>query len=119
MLATFAAVSKGRAPETVHVEYFTPGNAPDVEGGFGVVLGRSGRSIPIPPGQTILDTLMSAGLDLPHSCKEGVCGTCEVRVIDGVPEHRDSVLTEAARAANRTVMICCSGSKSPTLTLDL
>ncbi len=83
------------------------------------VLARSGRSIPVPAGSTIIDALFAAGLDPPHSCLEGVCGTCETAVISGEPLHRDLVLTDAERAAGKTMMICCSGSKSATLVLDL
>ena len=54
-----------------------------------------------------------------HSCAEGVCGTCETRVIDGIPDHRDLFLSPEEQAANKTIMICCSGSKSGTPVLDL
>jgi vanillate O-demethylase ferredoxin subunit len=56
---------------------------------------------------------------MPHSCQQGICGQCEVRVIAGEPEHRDSVLSEAERASNQTVMVCCSRARSGALTLDL
>ena len=48
-----------------------------------------------------------------------MCGTCETKVLEGVPDHRDLILTDAERASNKTMMICCSGAKSPTLVLDL
>jgi len=54
-----------------------------------------------------------------RSCAEGVCGTCETRVIEGIPDHRDLFLSKEEQAANTTMMICCSGSKTPTLVLDL
>ncbi len=60
-----------------------------------------------------------AGIDAGHSCLEGVCGTCETKVIEGIPDHRDTVLTPAERASNRTIVICCSGSKTSRLVLDL
>ena len=90
-----------------------------IEGGFEVVLGRSGRSVPVPPGMTILDALIAAGLDPPCSCVQGVCGTCETRVLDGVPDHRDVILTPEERAEGRTMMICVSGAKTRRLVLDL
>ncbi len=43
----------------------------------------------------------------------------ETKVISGIPDHRDAILTESERAANKTMMVCCSGAKSPDLTLDL
>jgi ferredoxin len=88
-------------------------------GGFDVHLHRSGRIITVQPGDSILDALLDAGLDVSFSCIEGVCGTCETKVIDGIPDHRDSFLTDEEKADNSKIMICCSGSKSPVLTLDL
>lgn len=87
--------------------------------GFEVRLHRSGRTIAVPPGESILDILLDAGVNVAFSCTEGVCGTCETKVIDGIPDHRDSFLTDEEKAENSKIMICCSGSKSPVLTLDL
>ena len=53
------------------------------------------------------------------SCEEGICGSCETRIISGEPDHRDSILTETERQASKTMVICCSGSKSPRLVLDI
>jgi vanillate O-demethylase ferredoxin subunit len=87
--------------------------------GFEVRLHRCGRTIAVPPGESILDILLDAGVNVAFSCTEGVCGTCETKVIDGIPDHRDSFLTDEEKAENSKIMICCSGSKSPVLTLDL
>ncbi|HEY3793298.1 MAG TPA: 2Fe-2S iron-sulfur cluster binding domain-containing protein [Bradyrhizobium sp.] len=87
--------------------------------GFEVRLHRSGRTIVVQPGDSILDALLDAGVDVAFSCTEGVCGTCETRVIDGIPDHRDSFLADEERAGNSKIMVCCSRSKSPVLTLDL
>ena len=62
---------------------------------------------------------MRGGLTVPASCEQGVCGTCETRVLEGVPDHRDLLLTPAEKAEGRTLMICCSGSLSERLVLDL
>jgi vanillate O-demethylase ferredoxin subunit len=119
MLEAFEAAAKSRPSETVHVEYFTATEPPATEGGFVVVLAKSGREIAIPAGKTILAALKDEGLDLPHSCTEGVCGTCETKVIEGIPDHRDRILTDKERLANKSMMICCSGAKSEKLVLDL
>ena len=89
------------------------------EGGFIVELARSKRELTIPPGKSILQAVREAGIQVPHSCEEGVCGACETRVISGIPDHRDSILTDSERKENATMMICCSGSKSPKLVLDI
>ena len=92
---------------------------PAAEGGFEVKLARSNRTIKVPPGKTILDALLDAGIVVNHSCAEGVCGTCETRVVEGIPDHRDSFLSDEERAENSKIMICCSRSQTPVLVLDL
>ncbi len=119
MLSAFEAVTADLPRERVHVEYFTAKEPPAVTGGFKVVLAKSGREFVVPPGKTILDTLLDAGLDIPYSCMEGVCGTCETKVVEGTPDHRDLILTEDEHATGKIMMICCSGSKSEKLVLDL
>jgi tetrachlorobenzoquinone reductase len=119
MLEAFEAAAAARAADHVHVEYFKAREKPAVEGGFEVQLARSKRTIKVAAGETILDALLEAGIAANYACTEGVCGTCETRVIEGVPDHRDLFLSKEEQAANDTMMICCSGSKSPTLVLDL
>ncbi|MDD1534740.1 MULTISPECIES: PDR/VanB family oxidoreductase [unclassified Bradyrhizobium] len=119
MLEAFEKAIAGRPAEYVHVEYFQAKQAPAVDGGFEVRLARSNRTIAVEPGKTILNALLDAGIMANYSCSEGVCGTCETRVIEGIPDHRDLFLSPEEQAANKTIMICCSGSKSGTLVLDL
>ncbi len=87
--------------------------------GFDIRLQRSGRTLTVPPGETILDILLDNGVDVAFSCSDGVCGTCETTVIEGIPDHRDSFLSDEDKAGNNKIMICCSRSKTPVLTLDL
>ena len=122
MLQAFEQATQGRAPQRVHLERFAAAAAAAANGaqsGFDVVLARSGRTIRIEPGTSILEGCLAAGVDAPSSCHEGFCGTCETRVLEGEPEHADSVLSAAERAAGRSMMICCSRSRSATLVLDL
>ena len=119
MLKAFEDAMQGRPPEQVHVEYFTPKEQPNLAGGYVVVLTRSGREFQIPPGKSILTVLRDAGIDVPYSCEEGICGSCETTVISGSPDHRDSIMTERERARSKTMMICCSGCKGERLVLDL
>jgi vanillate O-demethylase ferredoxin subunit len=92
---------------------------PNSNGGFEVCLHRSGRTVTVPPGETILDILLDNGVNVSFSCSDGICGTCETRVIDGIPDHRDSFLSDEEKADNSKIMVCCSRSRSPVLTLDL
>jgi len=119
MLEAFEAASAGRPADHVHVEYFNAREAPATRGGFAVKLARSNRTIAVEAGKTILDALLDAGITANYACTEGVCGTCETRVLEGIPDHRDQFLSEEEQAANKSVMICCSGAKSRMLVLDL
>lgn len=119
MIEAFEHACRKLPPERVHAERFRAAEAPATEGGYTVRLARSGRLLAVVPGQTILATLKANGLHATSACQQGVCGECEVKVLAGTPDHRDLVLTPAERSAGRTMMICCSGSNTPELTLDL
>jgi tetrachlorobenzoquinone reductase len=119
MLKAFEAATANWPRDQIHVEYFTPKQEVAKTGGFVVELARSGQEFVIPEGKTILQVLLDAGVDADYSCELGICGACEQRVISGVPEHRDAILSEEEQAANTKVMICCAGSKSERLVLDL
>jgi len=119
-----AVLAEGRAQgwdeARLHREYFAAaptGTAGD--GGFELELASSGRVIPVAADQTALAALLAAGLDIPMSCEQGVCGTCLTRVISGQPDHRDMYLTEDEQAANDQFLPCCSRARSGRLVLDL
>ena len=119
MLEAFKRATAGLPPGAVHFEYFSPVEEAAREGGFEIVLARQGRTLLAPAGKTILEVLLSEKINVPFSCSDGVCGTCETRVLEGVPDHRDSFLTEEEKASNATIMLCCSGAKTSKLVLDL
>jgi ferredoxin-NADP reductase len=109
-------------PGALHLERFAPKPVAAAEGGersFEVVLARSGLTLTVPPDRSIFDVVEEAGVAVLGSCHEGICGTCEQFVLDGEPDHRDSVLSDEDRAANETMMICVSRATSDRLTLDL
>jgi len=119
MLQAFQQCTADRPRACVHLEYFSNAKEAASSGGFSVQLARQGLSLPVPAGQTILQTLLDAGVDVPHSCLDGVCGSCEVRVLAGEPDHRDLVLGPEEQARNDRMMICCSGCRGESLVLDL
>ncbi len=119
LLEVFLAATAGIEPARVHIERFA-GSAPAVSGKpIRVVLRRSQKTVVVEPGQTILRAIRAAGIDASYSCEQGVCGACEVGVLAGRVEHRDEVLSEAERASNTTMMICCSSALDDELVLDL
>ncbi|NKY64673.1 PDR/VanB family oxidoreductase [Gordonia rubripertincta] len=105
----------------VHVERFMPRAAPkgSEDEAFELELARSGRTINVPADRTIVAALEAVGVTIPTSCEEGICGTCETAVLGGLPEHRDSLLTDEERVLNDTMMPCVSRSRSSRLVLDL
>lgn len=105
--------------DRLHFEYFSAATDAANDGGYKVKLHRSGKLVEVAAGETMLDALLGAGVDVGFACYEGVCGTCRVTVLDGVPDHRDVFLTQEEKDANTSVMPCCSGARSPVLTLDL
>lgn len=84
-----------------------------------VELRRSGRTLTVPPGRSILHTVQEVGVEVLYSCAEGTCGTCETDIVEGAADHRDSVLTAEERAAGETLMICVSRCLGPRLVLDM
>ncbi|MFZ5565503.1 MAG: PDR/VanB family oxidoreductase [Pseudomonadota bacterium] len=104
----------------IHYEFFGAEVAKsDSDASFEIKLASSGRIVMVPKDQTVVQALAAAGVDIMISCEQGVCGTCLTRVIEGVPDHKDSYLTPEEQAANDQFTPCCSRSKTPRLVLDL
>ena len=86
---------------------------------FELVLARSSRTLTVEPGESVLQAVQAAGVEVLYSCTEGTCGTCETDVVEGRPDHRDSLLTEEERAVGDTMLICVSRCEGSRLVLDL
>lgn len=120
LLDDMVALHEARPAWKLHLERFeNPNKGVGDAAAFDLVLARSGKSYRIQPNESILDVLRRDGMNLEWSCCDGVCGTCEQLVVDGVPDHRDAVLTLEERKSNRHMMICVSRAITPSLTLDL
>jgi len=119
MLQAFERLTAKLPPEQVHLEYFQAKDTPVTAGGVQIELARSKKILTVSEGKTVLDAVLEAGIDVPFSCMEGICGSCEVAVLDGEPDHHDSVLSDQQKRSNKTMMLCCSGAKSSRLVLDL
>jgi vanillate O-demethylase ferredoxin subunit len=104
----------------LHYEFFGADVAKsDSDVGFEIKLASSGRIVMVPKDQTVTQALAAAGVEVMVSCEQGVCGTCLTRVLEGVPEHKDSYLTPEEQAVNDQFTPCCSRSRTPQLVLDL
>lgn len=64
-----------------------------------IVCDASAGIVRLERGQTIIEALPAAGVTVPTSCEEGICGTCETTVLRGSVAHRDAILSEEERAA--------------------
>jgi tetrachlorobenzoquinone reductase len=121
MLNAFEAICAELGLPNVHIERFAA--AEHVEAvqsdAYVAELARSKKTVTVPAGKSLLDALLDAGLAVDHSCREGVCGACETKVLEGEPEHRDGVLSKNEKASNKTMMVCVSGCKGHRLVLDL
>jgi ferredoxin-NADP reductase len=107
------------AVERLRMEYFS---APEIDydpgGLFRIRLDRSGLELDVAPDETILEVMRGAGVDVLTDCEEGICGSCETRIVDGEAEHRDFVLTAQEKSENHCLMVCVSRASCPVLVLD-
>jgi len=114
-----AAGHSGWPDPRVHFEYFKNSNELDRSHGFELTLARSGLTVFVGPGETILDVLRANDIDLPSSCEQGACGTCVLGVIEGRPDHQDVYLNASERESGERIVACVSRSVDDRLVLDL
>lgn len=122
MLRAFKTAAAGWPAHQVHSEAFTaePAVASTAENrAFTVVAAKSGLRVVVPPEESVLAALLRRGIDVPCLCREGYCGSCLTRVLSGIPDHRDTVQSDAEKAANDHMTLCCSRAHSDVLILDL
>lgn len=114
-----AAAAAGVPEAQVHVELFATPQAEAGDAPFEVEIASTGQVFTVPPGKSIIEVLEDGGIDLVYDCQRGDCGICQTGVLEGEPDHRDVVLSEAERASGKVMQICVSRAKSPRLKLDL
>lgn len=109
-------------PARLRAEYFEAPAAPDdaaEPGAFTLRLERTGIELAVPAGRSALEVVTDAGVDVLSDCEEGICGSCETKVLTGEVDHRDHVLTAAEKAGNSCMMLCVSRALGPRLVVDL
>ncbi|MBO3274688.1 PDR/VanB family oxidoreductase [Pseudomonas schmalbachii] len=113
--------SRTRPADNVHLEHFQadPTAQSGPSGSFEVELASSGVVLHVPAESSLVDVLQAHGCDIDTECREGICGTCIVEVIDGEPDHRDNCLSNKEKASNKQICACVSRAKSARLVLDL
>lgn len=122
MLEALEACCEKWPEDALRIEHFqsTRGTLdPEKEHAFEVELKDSGLVVQVPADQTLLTALRSANIDIQSDCGEGLCGSCEVKVLSGKVDHRDVVLTRSEREANNKMMACCSRAAGMKLILEL
>ncbi|WP_257231533.1 PDR/VanB family oxidoreductase [Streptomyces sp. Rer75] len=121
LLAAVEAACAAWPPYALRVERFTAAAQTGPVRGttFEVELRRTGRTVTVTPEVSVLGAVRRAGADVLSSCEQGTCGTCLTPVLEGQPDHRDSVLTDQQRRANDCMFVCVSRSCGDRLVLDL
>ncbi len=119
MLTAFEQCTAGFPSELVHIERFSPADIPADSSAFTVELVRQGLTLDVPEDKSILDVIEESGVQVESSCRIGICGTCEAAIVEGEADHKDEYLTDDEKKEGRSMMICCSRSKSPVLRLDI
>ena len=121
LLAALEAACVGWPPHSLRTERFVADElaAPARTTAFDVELARTGHTVRVDPGASVLEAVGAAGVDVLSSCRQGTCGTCETTVLAGRPDHRDSLLDDEERAAGDCMFVCVSRSLDDRLVLDL
>jgi len=121
LLVAIEAACANWPPHSLHTERFEGDELgpPARDTAFEVELARTGRTITVEPGGSVLEAVAAAGVEVLSSCQQGTCGTCETTVLAGRPDHRDSILDDDDRAAGDVMFICVSRSLDDRLVLDL
>jgi vanillate O-demethylase ferredoxin subunit len=114
-----AAQGLGWSAGRLHREYFSADAVDQSGASFKVVLAKSGSEFIVGDDESLVTACKRMGCDIPTSCEQGVCGTCQVMVLEGEPDHRDLYLTDAEKHSNKMMLACCSRARSGRLVLDL
>ncbi len=121
MEAVIGNAERAWPADTIHREYFSadPQAGHDDDESFQVKIQSTGEIYDIPEDKSLVDALFEYGIKIPVSCEQGICGTCITGVLEGIPDHRDAILSDEEHTANDQMTACCSRSKSKLLVLDL
>lgn len=114
-----AALAEGVPADRIHYELFKAEQPSSPDLPFEVEIRSTGQVVGVAAGQTIIQALEAAGLDVLYDCQRGDCGICQCGVVEGVPDHRDVILSDDEKASNKVMQICVSRAKSERLVLDL
>lgn len=119
-VAVEIARKHGWAEDHVHLERFTgvaakPGDARE----FYVEIKKTGQMVLIPKDKTVVEALRAVGIDIPVSCEQGVCATCLTNIVEGVPDHRDLILTKQEHESGKIFTPCVSRALSDILVIDI
>lgn len=114
-----AAARHGVDADRIRIERFGAPPAGAADAPVTLELRRSGLTLDVPAGVGLLDAIEAAGVAAPSDCRVGNCGACAVKVLDGVPDHRDSALTRDERELAALMCPCVSRAASARLALDL
>jgi cytochrome P450/ferredoxin-NADP reductase len=122
LLTELVSLSSDWPENVLHLEHFSAAQAiadHSRDRSFEIELRDSQITLQVPSDKTALDVLEAAGIDVACDCREGLCGSCEVQVLEGEVEHRDRVLSQSERARNTQMITCCSRARGCKIVLAL
>ena len=105
----------GWPEDHVHFEVFTKPEAKPDDQPIEVTIKSTGQVLNVPPKTPILDVLLEAGVDTDYDCRTGICASCAVEVLEGVADHRDTVLDKSEHEEEKLMCTCVSWAKTPKL----
>jgi vanillate O-demethylase ferredoxin subunit len=87
---------------------------------FKVRIPRLEMELDVPIGQTMLDVLETAGVEMISDCRRGECGLCALPILrtDGIVDHRDVFFSEEEKASNAKLCTCVSRVIGGSITID-
>jgi vanillate O-demethylase ferredoxin subunit len=114
-----AATATRSLPEDhVHMEHFQALEPPGEPGTEFELELDTGEVFTVPADRSIVDVLAENGFEVDTSCREGICGTCVLPVLEGEPDHRDNCLTRKEKAANDQIATCVSRARGRRLVIE-
>lgn len=84
---------------------------------YQVQLKTSGKTFSVEADETVLEAALRQGINLPYGCKNGACGSCKGKCIEGKIHHGDhsqSALSASDETAGST-LLCCAHPQSDLL----
>ena len=113
-LEVFQSLSGDPFADTEDVEITDDGDAAAAE----VTLDGQVHNLRWPSGRNLVDVMLTAGIDVPFSCREGSCGSCAATVVDGEVELGNTAILEEEDIAEGIFLACQAHPRSDIVKIE-